>query len=109
MSDDYWGDQAYADMEFAVDREQLIKVIDQAGDAPLTPEFARTRLTVWIADAILAAGFRRPDSQGEPSDAQVEAAWRAWHNLSPDDAFVGKEVGRARDNARRALRAAAGA
>ena len=42
----------------------------------------------------------------EPSDAQVEVAWRTWLGLKPDEAAMGNWIHEARLNARRALRAA---
>lgn len=48
------------------EREALAKVIDDAADAPVSPERVRASLTLWLADAILAAGFRRTEVP-EPS------------------------------------------
>lgn len=51
---------------------------------------------------------RRRAEQGEPSDAQVEVAWRVWLGLEPDEAVMGHWIHEARLKARAALRAAWG-
>ena len=56
-----------------------------------------------LADDLIALGFRR---QGPITDAQVEAAWRAWYGIAPDVALMGKWISEARSRARDALEAA---
>lgn len=61
------------------------------------------------ADAILAAGFRlHREPQGEPSDAQVEIAWRTYEKIPPETFVMGPAIGKARERMRAALRAAGG-
>lgn len=45
-------------------------------------------------------------SDEEPSDAEIEALWRAWYGYGPDEAVMGNWIAEARQQARRALRAA---
>lgn len=49
----------------------------------------------------------RAEASREPSEAQVEIAWRTWLGLEADEAVMGHWIHEARVQARAALRAAA--
>lgn len=46
--------------------------------------------------------------QGEPSDAQIETAWRTYEDIPPETFVMGPAIGKARERMRSALRSAWG-
>lgn len=65
------------------------------------------QMSLALRDALRElAALKEPRPQGEPSDAQVETAWRTYENIPPDTFVMGPSIGKARKRMRAALRAA---
>ena len=89
------------------EREALAKVIDDAADVPVSPERVRTSLSLWLADAILAAGFRRTEPSSEvPEPSADDRIVRAIEVLSWRPDHDGVDPARVQDDYMRRAQAA---
>lgn len=106
-----WTSDAPAEPQGAPSTPSLANSIERARVALRDAELVRHgrispspyRLMDVLVDLISYA-----EKQVEPSDAQVEVAWRVWLGLDPDEAVMGNWIHEARMKARAALRAAGG-
>jgi hypothetical protein len=108
-----WASDRSADFDIATSRPLGPEPQGEPTDAPTVQLVARRGgKTRALIDSMLAQANERGIHvevvypQGEPTDAEVEAAWRTYEKIPPETFVMGPWIGKARDRMRAALTAA---